>query len=286
MMMTHTPKTIQLFFPTGKPQGIRIAHVTSRIPVAVCIPRLDLAQAFSRPELCRAGIYFLFGDTDDIKKTVYIGESENCLERLKQHNNGDKEWNSVVVIVSKTQELTKCHIRYLEWLCCHETLRIGNGCLKNKTLPADAPFVTESMKADLMEMFDTIALLLSTLDYSLFDEIEQPQENHQMYCGGAMTAKGIKTANGFVVFKDSKANITAASSIWTSLQATRKRLVDGGVLREEGVDFVFTADHLFPSPSQAAGVVLGRQANGWIEWKNSTGQTLDEMFRKEVGDVS
>ena len=83
------PKTIQIFFPTGEPRGIRIAHITSRIPLAICIPRIDLAQAIERHELSRAGIYFLFGDEDDVRDTVYIGESENCLERLKQHNSGN-----------------------------------------------------------------------------------------------------------------------------------------------------------------------------------------------------
>jgi Domain of unknown function (DUF4357) len=34
---------------------------------------------------------------------------------------------------------------------------------------------------------------------------------------------------------------------------------------------------LFDSPSTAAGIVLGRSANGRIEWKSESGETLKKM---------
>jgi hypothetical protein len=43
----------------------------------------------------------------------------------------------------------------------------------------------------------------------------------------------------------------------------------------------FTKDHISPSPSKAAGVVLARNANGWIEWKYEDSRTLDEVKRKD-----
>ena len=45
---------------------------------------------------------------------------------------------------------------------------------------------------------------------------------------------------------------------------------------------VFTRDHLFASPSMAAMAVMGRSANGWIEWENPQGRTLDEVKRQSV----
>jgi hypothetical protein len=46
---------------------------------------------------------------------------------------------------------------------------------------------------------------------------------------------------------------------------------------------VFTRDHLFSSPSMAAMAVMGRSANGWIEWKADNVKTLDEVKRRVVG---
>ena len=69
----------------------------------------------------------------------------------------------------------------------------------------------------------------------------------------------------------------------------RSQLVTEGVLAEQagntGALLVFTRDHLFSSPSTAAMVVMGRSANGWIEWKTALGKTLDEIKRQSVKDV-
>ena len=46
--------------------------------------------------------------------------------------------------------------------------------------------------------------------------------------------------------------------------------------------YVFTRDHLFASPSMAALAVMGRSANGWMEWKSPQGKTLNEVKRQSV----
>lgn len=58
--------------------------------------------------------------------------------------------------------------------------------------------------------------------------------------------------------------------------------MEQGILKQEGNVYKFTSNYIFTSPSGAAGVVLGRKANGWIEWKYSDGKTLDEVKRQDV----
>lgn len=36
----------------------------------------------------------------------------------------------------------------------------------------------------------------------------------------------------------------------------------------------------FSNPSGAADFILGGSNNGWIEWKDSSGQTLDALYRR------
>jgi hypothetical protein len=50
----------------------------------------------------------------------------------------------------------------------------------------------------------------------------------------------------------------------------------------QGGMLVFTRDHLFASPSMAAMALMGRSANGWVEWKAANGRTLDELKRQAV----
>jgi transcription elongation GreA/GreB family factor len=51
----------------------------------------------------------------------------------------------------------------------------------------------------------------------------------------------------------------------------------------QGGVYVFTRNHLFASPSMAAVALMGRSANGWVDWKTPQGQTLDEVKRQAVG---
>jgi hypothetical protein len=66
----------------------------------------------------------------------------------------------------------------------------------------------------------------------------------------------------------------------------RSQLITEGVLTENagsaGSMLVFIRDHLFSSPSTAAMAVMGRSANGWVEWKTASGKTLDEVKRQGV----
>jgi hypothetical protein len=60
----------------------------------------------------------------------------------------------------------------------------------------------------------------------------------------------------------------------------RTRLIEDEILKEEDGLLVFQIDHIFNSPSAAAGTILARRANGWKEWKDKDGKTLDELKRK------
>jgi hypothetical protein len=57
------------------------------------------------------------------------------------------------------------------------------------------------------------------------------------------------------------------------------------VLVPDGSHLRFTRAHLFDSPSTAAGVVLARSANGRIEWKGESGQTLKAMQEAALNEA-
>ncbi len=82
-------------------------------------------------------------------------------------------------------------------------------------------------------------------------------------------AKGVFTDNGFLV----EAGSTARREVTPSgkhVTPVHQRLIADGVLEEHGGKLRFAKDHLFNSPSGAAAAVLGRSANGWTSWKQST----------------
>ena len=42
-------------------------------------------------------------------------------------------------------------------------------------------------------------------------------------------------------------------------------------------DFIFQSDYLFSSPSLAASIVMGRNANGRTEWKTIDNRTIKDF---------
>lgn len=275
-------KTIQIYMPDGSPTSMKIAEVTTRIVQLILFPRNKLKEISQREEVNNVGIYFLFGKSDtDGKARVYIGEAENCLDRLKQHNKDTNKdfWNVAVVAVSKTGSFTKSHVKFLESLCYKEASRIGRYALENGNTPTLSS-LPEPMIADLMDNFETMKTLLSSLGYPIFEEVVSKEKKEVFHCKGKdARAKGEYTDEGFVVLKDSICNLIESKSAGR-IGDIRKDLIESGILVIDGEVLRFTENYIFNSPSAAAGVVLARRANGWTEWKDNKGNTLDTLKRQ------
>ncbi len=110
--------------------------------------------------------------------------------------------------------------------------------------------------------------------------------SHVFHCkGGGSEGKGELVDEGFVVYEGSRARIHIVASAEDSVGPNRQKLIDAGVMEEQNGEYIFTEDYLFQSPSSAAAVVLGRSANGWVEWKDSEGLTLNEFYRNTENDA-
>ncbi len=260
---------------------MKIAEITSRTVMAVLVPRSKLDFAVSREELNNVGVYFLIGSKEDeIKQPLYVGEAEECSKRLKQHNKEKEFWNTAVVIVSKTKYFTKTHIKFLEYYCHAEAVKAGRYKIENSNVP-QKPFTSESMESDLLDNFDTIRILVSTLGFPIFDEIKKPDNSEILVCKGKdARAEGVYTEDGFVIFKGSKCTIKETKSYHQYLTKIRIDLQQEGILKQNENVLEFTSDYVASSPSTAAALVLARTANGWKEWKYKDGKTLDEVKRQ------
>ncbi len=70
------------------------------------------------------------------------------------------------------------------------------------------PHVSEPLEADLLDNFETIKILVSTLGYPVFDQIKKPNKNLIFCRGKDFDAQGEYTEDGLVVFAGSKARLT------------------------------------------------------------------------------
>lgn len=285
------PQTIQIFLPHGNPRGLRVAEITTRIIRVIEVPRSQLAEFIQMPEAEQVGVYFLVGELSASGlPCAYIGQSGNVGKRLEQHHQGKDFWNRALVVISLTNSLTQTHALFLEWFAIAQATQAGRYSLENGNTGA-RPHTPAPLEADCHEIHETAATLLATLGQPIFEPLTHTPSTKGMvelfYCkGSGADGVGEYTAEGFVVLKGSKGRMENVVSIQgTSSLQIRNSLVKEGVMAAQNGLYVFTRNHLFPSPSQAAMVLMGRSANGWIEWKAANGHTLDALKRQKATTV-
>lgn len=277
-----TTATITLFLPRGDAKSLRTAEISNWTGKAIAAPRTELDDLLAREELDKAGIYILTGaDPISGSPRAYIGEAEIIRERLKQHKSKEF-WVSAIVVISKDENLTKAHVRYLENRLLSEATEIGRFTLEqNQTGGSRLP---ESDRADMEVFFSRIRQLLPVLGSNLLIAVGQPEAKQQsggiLFCRmkGA-EARGHRTPDGFVVLQGSTAVLQERKSAnkWPYVLALRRKLITDGILVEKDGFYLFTKDSEFTSPSAAAAVVEGGSANGLIEWRTKDGKVLKEL---------
>jgi predicted GIY-YIG superfamily endonuclease len=281
-----TPKTIQIFLPHGDPRGIRVSEITTRIVQVIEVPRSLLSEFFKMPESNQVAVYFLFGESaDGEEQKVYIGQTGDLRGRLAIHNREKDFWERALVLISKTNSLTQTHALFLEWHCLQASRKAGRYADENGN-NGSKPHTPTPMEADCLEIFETGQVLLASLGFPIFDPVIVTQESgveEEFFCkSSGAQGRGVYTSEGFVVRKGSigrRENVP--SIIGTAGERLRARLLESGVMRPEGdASLIFERDHLFRSPSMAALSLMGRSANGWVEWKNKEGKTLDAIKRQ------
>lgn len=267
-------KSISLFLIDGTADGIVAAELSNWTGKGYKIPRSRLKDLSNRQDLKKAGMYFLFGRDENDSEIVYIGEAEEVYKRLIQHQDKDF-WNEALIFISKDENLNKAHIKFLEFSLHQDATEAGRYKIFNTNTP-NCPAISEAEQAVMTEFSENLQLLVGTLGYKLFEKLNKIKvSKHDQYfisaARGAQAA-GILTSEGFVILKDSQVASSEVPSTPEAVKEKRKNLVESDII----TNWKFTKDYLFSSPSIAAAVVMGRSANGLVEWKNKAGTSIKE----------
>lgn len=282
-------KTIKLFLLDADPDGRIICELSNWIGKAYRIPRGKVKNCTDRNELKSVAVYILFGgaETSTSKPKAYIGETENAYIRLSSHIKEKEFWNEAVVFISKDENLNKAHVKYIESrlheLACHAgRYDIENGGTPTKSL------ISESDQAEMEEFIEYIQLMTNTLNFKLFEPLVKvsvgSDDVEQLYIKAARGADAIgkRALDGFVVLKASLIATETVPSFPKSVNILRADLISSGVISDKDGKMEFVNDYLFSSPSAAAMVVMGRSANGLVEWKDKSGKVLTDIESEEL----
>jgi len=299
-------KSVRLFLADGTPGGLLTAEIMNWTGHVVAAPRSNLAELLKRPETGRTGLYLLIGDDpESVGGTIaYIGEGDNVRDRLNQHSRAGEQggkdfWDRAIVLTSKDANLTKAHARYLESRFITLAARAIRAKLDNST----APIPIQLPEGDISDMEYFIAqaqIVLPVLGINIFRSAAIPPAPSVVAVGlpavahsspifefrqknGELVATSQEIDGEFTVLEGSIARLS-----WSGIDAGYKRLReklerDGTIMPSlDGKTARFAHNQVFASTSAAA-VVVGRNANGRIEWKvRSTGMTYGSWQNEAI----
>jgi len=273
-------KLISIFLVDGIPDGRLVGEISNWTGKAFKIPRKLLKESAKRDELAKAGVYFLFGKSEENpdEDAVYVGEAEEAYKRLTQQQKLEF-WSEAVVFISKDENLNKAHVKYLESKLYDIAKAAKRYTIANSSTPT-CPAISESEQAVMTEFISNLRVLINTLGYKVLEPLAAPtvKQRDLYFIKAARGANGraVVTNEGVVVVEGSEIATSTVPSMAPAFVNQRQKLIDQGVIKKTDGKFVFTKDFLFSSPSTAAAVVMGRNANGRIEWKDKKGKTLKE----------
>ncbi len=270
---------ITLFLPNDNPQGLKVAEISNWSGKALAAPRSDFNALLSRPEMQQSGVYCLTGtDAVSNRPTAYIGEAETLGTRIRMHRERDF-WVHASVFLSKDENLTKSHTRYLEGRLISEALKAGRWDLTNgQSSGAKLP---EADRAEMDVFFERASQLLPLLGCDLLGPKIPSLAVRPLICRiKSLRAYGYRTAGGFLVLKNSEVAPGVRPSVakhapWLIL--LRKQLLVERTLEDRGDKLVFLRDMEFSSPSRAASLIRGGNANGQTEWQDDEGRALKDL---------
>ena len=300
--MSNAGRSLDIFFIDGHPDGMLTALVSNWSGHVLRTPRSQIRQALARTEASHTGVYILIGDQDG-KPMAYIGETEELDKRLRQHDSENKPWwNTAVLITSTANNLHKAHIKYLEARLVEIARQVSSVTLDNSNTPPRSR-LSEADRMNMEGFLDTLFMVLPAIRVDMFmDKISKPATAPVVTlpsvtkpddCSGTLfemvvSKHGIKATalmlNGkTIVQAGSKAQTHWHSNPTHSYAKLFQSLLDSGVLSVKGEHATFPTDYAFNSPSAAAAIIRGREANGKKDWiRQGTQETYEKWIARNL----
>ena len=284
-------RTLTVIIHTENPHDHQMVMSTSECVMTVISRRFCEKTDVSKiAEMKKPALYLLV----DEERKVYIGQTRSFNSRVKDHLAKKKWWTKAYVFVSGSNRYNTASIEYLEYLAIRKGLSaVSYDLSENGQIPTE-PTLEEWRRPEYDEIFEEIKFFLeyercfvfvkpevnAQADAPLQKEVIIPQPvakdcpvfylnhtNHTCVARGYPLNDGTKS---FVVLKGSEISVKESN---TKGGSARVEMLKHCTLHGDE-KYVLNEDFVFDSPSGAAGACLGRNSNGYAEWKTEAGVTL------------
>lgn len=274
-----TSKKLEIIYYNGQPDGVRSVRRHLSTITTYVIPRPLLSEAKKISGITRPGIYYLINENDENKiAQIYIGQTRNGVTRLDDHNRSKDFWNKAIMFLADNKTFSLDMISGLEEYAiikAHEAKRYK---IENSVKPKYE--IDEYDLPSIEEVYDEIQFVMATLGYKMNDAAQNCNEADMFHTTrNGITAYGVYNGDKFQILEDSEINFSKPANL-PKYNRMRDELLKKGDIRIHDGKYILDVILEFNTPSGASDFVLGGSTNGWIEWKNKNGKTLDEIYRK------
>jgi len=308
-MISQLGRTIRLFLVDGSPLGLIAAEIIGWTGKVLSFPRGLLPLVLKRSEIAKTGVYFLVGPdpNNPSRPLVYIGESDDVANRLKQHDNSeDKDFfDQVALLVSKDDNLTKSHVRYLETRLIEVIHGLGVASLHNGTKGSRVQ-LPESELADMEYVIQQLLMVMPVLGFSFLQEkpsrrpsqvettvpqdtASEPPLFEMKADGGSLFAQAYEQDGQFIVLPGANLRYESALQDTTGcydFRQDKQTLLEAGKLIPLTQEYYYqlNTEMAFKSPSAASCFIRHRrQYNGRVDWKvKGTNQTYGDWRKAQL----
>lgn len=268
-----------MIYHNGQPDGIRSIRRHLSTMTTYIIPRSLLSEAKKLTGINRPGIYYLIGENDDNKiAQIYVGQTRNGVSRLDDHNRSRDFWNKAIMFLADSKTFSLDMISGLEAYAIAKAVEAKRYKVENAVNPKyeideyDLPLIEE--------VYEEIKFIMATQGYKMDYSSKATNSDNVLHTTrNGILAYGIYNGEKFEVLEGSEIDMRKKCNSG-KMEALRQTAIQNGDISYCNNKYILNVSVSFTSPSSAGMFVLGGSINGWVEWKNKDGKTIDEIYRK------
>lgn len=273
-------KTMTTQFIDGEPNGVRICRCALSTMTTVFVPRPLFSRAKQIADLPLRGIYYLINDEDGAISRLYVGQTQQGIARLDDHNAKKDFWNKALLFLSEDmQSFSLDNVSALEKYAIEQATASKRYSLENKVDPRYV--IDQYQKPTVEQIYEEIAFVMGAFGYQIEGSDDALANVKLFYTSRrGVRARGVYTGETFDVLDGSPVDLAARPKLDRYQRLREELLASGNLVRRQDGSGMLMKTVSFSTPSGAADFVLGGSNNGWIEWKDGDKQTLDALYRK------
>lgn len=272
-------KKLEMIYHNGQPDGIRSIRRNLSTMTTYVIPRSLLSEAKNISGINRPGIYYLINEDDGNKIVqLYIGQTRNGITRLDDHNYSKDFWNKAIMFLAESKTFTLDMISGLEKFAIIKAQESKRYKVENNVVPKYE--IDEYDLAAVEEIYEEIQFIMATQGYKMNDAKSTLNEADILHTTqNGIMAFGVYNGEKFEVLDGSQINLGKPAYLQRYNRQREDLISQQSIINVDG-KYILKVTLSFDTPSGAAQFILGGSINGWTEWKNKDGKTLDELYRK------